>query len=450
MKFDKIVDAARREKFDIGVVGFWYADNYGSTLTYFAFDYMLKSMGYSTLFIRKAYAGKRSQDNLSSPAFLFAERNHYIISMSRHYTKMTELNDKCDTFITGSDQLWNYKFPYYTEDFYLDFVDDNKKKIAYATSFGHNYKKIPIDVRLKQKFNLENFDKISLREETSIEYAKETYDLEVDYALDPVFMIPVEEYMSLAKKSTVHFTEKYLVAYILDLNKEKADIVRQIAKELGVSIAVFTDLGKGEKGIESAKSLFSQACVVEDTTPENFLYAFENSAYVVTDSFHGACFAYIFQKPFNVFYNAARGIARFESLNMLLDGVVDKRRVFENSTDISAHMLTDIDYTVVNVKISNLRKASYKWLKDAIEAPKKSEPTLYDILKRELYKKDERISQLKYRLDEIEKILGFNSRDANNNIENNSIVQKGFTYLKEHGLKETTKKVNQYLSDKNS
>ena len=38
--------------------------------------------------------------------------------------------------------------------------------------------------------------------------------------------------------------------------------------------------------------------VSEKTTPEELIYVIKNAKFVVTDSFHGACLAVIFNKPF--------------------------------------------------------------------------------------------------------------------------------------------------------
>lgn len=53
---------------------------------------------------------------------------------------LSKLNDVCDTFVVGSDQLWNYGLSRpYKQMYFLGFADDSKKKIAYGTSFGRAY-----------------------------------------------------------------------------------------------------------------------------------------------------------------------------------------------------------------------------------------------------------------------------------------------------------------------
>ena len=46
------------------------------------------------------------------------------------------LDKKYDKFVVGSDQVWNLKCHGYDGAFFLDFVSDDSKKVAYAASFG--------------------------------------------------------------------------------------------------------------------------------------------------------------------------------------------------------------------------------------------------------------------------------------------------------------------------
>ena len=44
------------QHFDIGLMGMWYGPNYGSVMTYYALNTILKKMGYSVLMIDKHYS----------------------------------------------------------------------------------------------------------------------------------------------------------------------------------------------------------------------------------------------------------------------------------------------------------------------------------------------------------------------------------------------------------
>ena len=67
-------------------------------------------------------------------------RQKYIPISKEHYTKREDfdsINNKYDYFICGSDQIWNPDLTRGVNPIYfLDFVTDNRKKIAYAASIG--------------------------------------------------------------------------------------------------------------------------------------------------------------------------------------------------------------------------------------------------------------------------------------------------------------------------
>ena len=65
-------------------------------------------------------------------------KKHYHGFSNRPYSRdaLPALNDLYDKFVVGSDQVWNYGSPQVDDTYFLDFVKDSSKKIAYAASFG--------------------------------------------------------------------------------------------------------------------------------------------------------------------------------------------------------------------------------------------------------------------------------------------------------------------------
>lgn len=125
----------------------------------------------------------------------------------------------------------------------------------------------------------------------------------------------------------------FRLTYVLDQNKETDAVAA--AAEHRFAVGKVIDMGNAQKDGEITLS------------PEQWLYNIKNCRYMVTDSFHGACFAIIFNKPFICVANRERGISRFESLfDMLglssrlvkngetLDGRADllKRLIMRRST----------------------------------------------------------------------------------------------------------------------
>ncbi len=371
------------KKYDVAILGWWYGQNYGSMLTYFALNKAVTNMGYDVVMVHESlgYNGWRVNWPKDIDPMKFAERQGYNVTEQQHFSKNSNLNELADTFMVGSDQLWNPHIGRVNDDLFLDFTNDDKKRIAYATSFGNaGVSKFKPDFVQKHKQNLKRFDAISVRENYAVDIANNVFDVNVQQVVDPVFLLDQNEYVKLADKATIQLEGKYLLSFILDPTEGKKKVIQAAAKKLGLNkIVVITDASP--KSLEIAqKTFFEQEFeVVSDVRPENYLYAYENASYVVTDSFHGSCFSFIFRKPFSVFYNEKRGADRFVNL-MNLFGLGDSRRVYEKNTqaeiDQNAHVSFDIDFTkgVGNVAIE--REKSINWLKKALAAPKEAEKIL--------------------------------------------------------------------------
>lgn len=105
-------------------------------------------------------------------------------------------------------------------------------------------------------------------------------------------------------------------------------------------------------------------------SPEYFLSAIKNSKYFVTDSFHGTCFALIFNKKIICLLNKRRGESRFKNL-------AEKFNVdfifFENYEEIKncKNLFQNIDYENFLIKTENEKEKAKLWLKNAFEIKEK-------------------------------------------------------------------------------
>ncbi|MCL1987430.1 MAG: polysaccharide pyruvyl transferase family protein [Firmicutes bacterium] len=410
LPFSKVVDSVRRERFDVGIVGWWYGHNYGSILTNFALYKVITNLGYSALMIRKSEVSPTNvNEHHNNHAYNFA-KNHYIIAKKRDFREMYDLNNLCDTFVVGSDQLWHDKHFLDSNDYYLGFADATKKKIAYATSFGPAEKWVPPSRTLaKRGWLLSQFDYISVREKTGTKHIKH-YGVTAEHVLDPVFMISAEEYSKLQEGATISSKDDFLTAYILDPSPAKREQVVAIAKKLNLKIIVITDASQADIRIENAIKIFYKERVITDVRVENFVYLFCNAKYVVTDSFHGVCFSYIFRKDFNCFYNHHRGVARFESIINTF-GLHD-RRIYEDKP-IEDSQIQPIDYSTAEKEINRMYEFSLNWLKKAIETPKQFKPNPYDVVKRDIHAIDKRLENALNEIAELKQIIEEQNTKAN-------------------------------------
>lgn len=367
------------KKYDVGILGWWYGKNYGSVMTYYALNRAVNRLGYNVLMVHEAlgYNGYRVKwpDDIFS--MQFARRVGYKHTKQVHYSELAALNDEVDTFIVGSDQLWNPNIGRSNDDLFLDFVSESNKRIAFGTSFGNrDTKKFKPEFVEKHSRNLQNFDAISVREDYAVNIAKKVFGVNAVQVVDPVFLLPVNEYEELADRSQIKPDGDFLAVFFLDPDDEKKRIALTIAAKLGLSKIVV--IPNPDKGLEAAKSLFTEAGVeIQQTpSPESWLYAYQHSKYVVTDSFHGSAFAAIFQKPFSSIYNTKRGADRFVNLMRLL-GFGEDRRVRENATkeDIfsNSNVSLELDYTQANELIRTQRDQSLQWLRDACGLKKGSD-----------------------------------------------------------------------------
>lgn len=365
------------EKFDIGLVGWWYGCNYGSMLTYYALHQVLRNLGYSVLMIHEALGYEKGRAKLSTndAPHIFAKK-HYQFTDQVNFKELSRFNDICNTFIVGSDQLWNPYISRVNSDCFLDFTADEIKRISYGTSFG-NKGVIKANLQfVKDNYKyIRRFDAISVREEYAVDVARESFGVKAVCVVDPVFLPDISEYIMLADQATCKVEGKYLLAFILDPTEEKRNVIIKIADTMSFKkIFILTD--PYQAAIEKAEKIFNESNMemfkIDQISPENFLNVYRNAEYVVTDSFHGVCFSYIFRKNFNVFFNIPRGADRFENVVGLMG--LENRRIYEDEhTDLD---LSEINYSKAEENVNQLRDMSIEWLKNAVETPKEQLPSI--------------------------------------------------------------------------
>lgn len=356
--------------YDIGIVGWWHNLNYGGVITYFALNKVIEEMGYSVLMIRRSCS---INDVLNDNCVPFQFANKYY-NISDKYLKgdMTELNKLCNIFMVGSDQMWNpHLMTWSGPEYFLDFVNDDKKKIAYATSFG-NIEKCDKAFISQRETLLRRFNAISVRENYAVDILKTDFHIRAGQVCDSIFLCHKDIYERLAETSKKVLPKKYVLNFILDPSKESIDLCRFVRKKLNIETVVnFTDLQNIEENLKN----FNGEDVEVNAEIEDLVKAYQNAEFIVTDSLHGTCLAIIFNKPFISVINKKRGEKRFISL-MNWCGL--KERFVYNWGDIyeQESLFMPINYTNTNYIIEDARNKGLKWLRYAIETPKDQMPSI--------------------------------------------------------------------------
>lgn len=371
------------KKYDVAILGWWYGKNYGSILTYYGLNRAIDSLGHSVLMVHEplGYNGYRVQWPDDILSMEFARRSGYDYTEQMHHSELPALNDVARTFVVGSDQLWNPLIGRVNDDLFLDFVAPENDRVAYGTSFGNKgsdkFKRYFV---AKHAANLQKFKSISVREGYAIDTAADIFGAKASLVVDPVFLMPQEHYRELASKATVTPEGEYLAVFFLDPNPQKRAVAQAIADKLGFQkIVVIPNPDDGREHVAEVFAQEPRAEVLGEDAPENFLRAYRDASYVVTDSFHGTAFATIFEKPFSSIYNAKRGADRFTNLLASL-GFDDTRRVFEiddtESIAKNPNVTREIDFTKAREYIAAGREASMEWLKNALDPETKDSASL--------------------------------------------------------------------------
>lgn len=364
----KACDYAMNEKYDVAIFGVWWGSNYGSIMTYYSLYYVIESLGFRTIMIdRPGY--KPDNPLFSTHARRFAKENYNAISPVYEFSELGKLNDHVDTFLMGSDQVWNYGISkYYKGGFFLNFAADDKKKISYAASFGHHYFSGPQEAIEEAGRLLARFDHISVREKDGVKILKNTFGIKGTKVLDPVFLPEKKIYDDFALKSRRVEKEAFLTAYILDPTPEKKEALLYMAEKKGINLKIILD-GFKSKFDGNKKKMNLDEYVLNDIEVEEWLYYIKNCNYFITDSCHGASFAILYEKPFICIGNESRGMSRFESLfgmtGLMNRLVMDPKEIITND-----NLLQDIDYKPVMKIIEKERQRSLKWLKNALLSEK--------------------------------------------------------------------------------
>jgi len=132
--------AGEQIKERICLFSIWYAANYGSCMTNYALYYLLQDMGYDCTFAEipdHLWPPSKVHRNPKFVTRRFGAKHFKTTAVYHDRAHLKELNDQADIFLVGSDQIWNYNLCKTAETFFwLDFVDDSKRKISFGTSFG--------------------------------------------------------------------------------------------------------------------------------------------------------------------------------------------------------------------------------------------------------------------------------------------------------------------------
>lgn len=268
---------------------------------------------------------------------------------------LISLNSKYDKFVVGSDQVWNLKCQGYDASFFLDFVENDDKKIAYAASFG-TFEINPKDVAFYEKY-IKHFESISVRENSGISLVEKLASKESFACMDPVLLVG-KDFWESKKDSAFIPKEKYIFVYHLGHGKGVAKFAKQLKKVTGLKVIYVT----GHIGNMFFYSIFDKN---ESTaSPEKFLSLISNAEYVVTNSFHATVLSIIFHKQFYTISKGGEKSSYNTRIYNLLSDYGLKNRIVSDFHSID--LITEKEYEFIEKKRISLGEVSFNYLRKAL------------------------------------------------------------------------------------
>lgn len=312
----------------IGIVTIVNVNNYGAELQAFALQHKLTLMGHDTEIIDYVFGINHTHDfrgevltvplpwktrlqrkllpyiETVADAFYpkaresrrqkFREFHEQYNRLSRQkYASVKSLYNApmtYDIYCVGSDQVWNYQKGYSLLPFFLDFVPEGKRRIAFSSSIGLS----AISPEAEEVFKkyLSTFDAIAVRELQAADMLRKLLNRRVDVVLDPTLLLSKTEWNEVAYYDLCP-QERYLLLYIVTIKpcQYAIDLAEKIAKEKGLKIV---------RLFRSAATYDAKPTMINlpEAGPSDFVGLIGKADFVVTNSFHGTVFSVNFQVPF--------------------------------------------------------------------------------------------------------------------------------------------------------
>ena len=348
----------------IGIITFQETNNYGAILQNYALQQALKKLGYSsqTIDYKSLYIGRPySLSHLKKKGiiqYLYGVAGYLIylprtskcnefkkqINYSRKLIKenLSNISDNYDFFITGSDQVFNYKLTGKDGTYLLDFVTNKCKCNSYAASFGVS--NIPEEMLRWYMELLKDYHYITVREKTAVDILEKILHKRVEVVSDPCMLLSKDEWKKVTKIPDIK--KPYILVYQLSVSPDIVNMAKKISKQENLKI-IFIPFPVGKPTLGRWKI---------GSGPAELLGYIQNAEYVLTDSFHGTLFSIIFNKKF--FVQLSEGIVS-SRIKDLLETYKLENRILSKNVNYKEY----IQYEYVNKIINQNKEYSYEILK---------------------------------------------------------------------------------------
>lgn len=281
----------------VGILTFHFADNYGAILQCLALSEACKKYAEDVCVID--YVPKQMIP-LKSRVKRFLLKNPMqkkFDDFKKHYFQTISVKDFCDLIIVGSDQVWN---PQINEcnSFWIAPNMKYDRLCSYAASIGKDRLSEKEQAYLAENQSaFQKYDLLTIRE-ASGQKILEKLHISSELVCDPTLLFYDKQglYEELAAKSEVSMNEKYILVYSLEHSEKIDHMLEKLKKETGYQVV---EIHPMNAKLQNCDKFVENAGVCE------FVSLIQNAEYVLTNSFHGLAFSYIFRKKVYCFHHSS-------------------------------------------------------------------------------------------------------------------------------------------------
>lgn len=315
---------------------------------------------YRDIYCRFFYPDIAKSFSLRMKAFENFKKKYFKFSPNHiGWKDLLTTNQDYDTFIIGSDQVWN-PINIGTDFFNLLFTEDDKYRISYASSFGVS--SIPTSQIKKTKHYLERIQCLSTREKSGLEIIKRLTGRNAELVCDPTLLVDKNLWDRLKGKNRF-ISEKYIFCYFLGNNPEHRAFANRFKEYTGYKIVALQHLD------ELILSDITFADIKPfNVGPEEFVNLISNAEFILTDSFHGTIFSLLYHKRFFTFsrFESSTQASTNSRISSLLELVGVRDHYIKATASIENCLKLNINYDEVDNKIDSIRRKSREYLRTSL------------------------------------------------------------------------------------
>jgi GT2 family glycosyltransferase len=356
---------------NIGLATLWFKASFDSILESYALYKLIEALGHTPSLLAKPL-GLESEafepDNKPlSPGRFLTDR----CRITRDYktpADYTKLNEDFDGFVVGGGSVWDYEESGGSgQYFYLDFAQGDKKKLAYAPTFG-NDRVIAVDSLERADSLIKKFDGVAVENEELANKCARRFKVDPEIMLSPLLVCGKEVFEKLAEDVKLEEEGGGFIACDISANLEsKYRIAQKAASLTGLAPRILLKpLAFDEDVIEALLDTKVLSSV------EEYVGYLQCCDFLVTDSFTSMCLAILFEKPFVVL--AEESEPDYENIYCLLNSLNLLKYIIRSDRSLPVEY-ADLfferpDYKTIRKLVAQGRQINKKWLKNTLAGKK--------------------------------------------------------------------------------